>query len=268
MEEKEMKEGIVKHIVASSIEHAWYQALDKTMTEGRKYLIDAGSSEGEHRMSEKLIIEMHTPGARPLAPLMPEGSGISPPTTEEKVYAYLESLISPEKKTNQHYTYGQDLWWQVEEVIKYFKKYGFGTACCHMPVGRPESFFFYNRDVDYDEMIIVKDRSTGGVLWTRHITNSWNKNEKEEVSSQCLRGVDVWVEKGKIHFWCYFRSQDLWGGFPENYGGLQLLKEYMAGVLGIEDGPMISTSKDLHVYEYAWLTALMRIKKDEGILVR
>jgi thymidylate synthase len=255
-------EPIVKHVIATSIEHAWYSALDMVMTKGRKYLISSGSFEKTYRKTSPLVIEIHNPGTRPLAPLMPEGSSISPPTTEEAIHKYVESLISPEKQPGQHYTYGQDLSWQIEEVIKYFKKYGFNTACCQMPVGRPESIFFYNRDIDYDEMIIVKDRATGKVEWTRCISNSWNKDEKEEVSTQCLRSVDVWIENNKLYFWCYFRSQDLWGGFPENYGGLQLVKEYMAGMLGIEDGPMIASGKDIHVYEYAWLTAFMRLRKN------
>ena len=35
----------------------------------------------------------------------------------------------------------------------------------------------------------------------------------------------------------------------------------MAERIGIEDGPMIVSGKDLHVYEYAWLPAVMRLKK-------
>ena len=258
-----MFKPIVKQIIVSSIEHGWYMLLDSIITDGRKYKIEYGN---EYRLSGKFVVEMHIPGARPLAPIMPEGSAIFPPTTEEKIEEYFGDLISPDKKPNQHYSYGQDLSWQIEEVIKYFKKYGHNTACCQMPVGRPESFFFYSREVDYDEKIIVKERKTGELIWTKEITNTWNKNPKEEVSSQCLRSVDVWIENNKLHFWCYFRSQDAWGAFPENYGGLQLVKEYMADVLAVEDGPMIASAKDLHVYDYAWLTTLMRIKKEEGFL--
>ena len=57
---------------------------------------------------------------------------------------------------------------------------------------------------------------------------------------------------GKLHFIIYFRSWDLWAGFPTNLGGLQLLKEYMAKEIGVEDGEMICVSKGLHLYEHAW----------------
>lgn len=260
----EFFDEIVGHIIASTLEDGWYRALHKVMTEGEKYLIDAGSYEDTYRMKKPLVIEMHKPGARPLAPIMPEAlKHIAPPTTEEKIQEYFVSLITPHKKPDQHYTYGEDLWWQVEEVIKYFRKYGYGTACCHMVVGRPESFLFYNRELDYDEIILVRDRQTQKPLITRHITNSWNKDEKIEVSSQCLRGVDVWIQNGRLHFWCYFRSQDLWGGFPENYGGLQMLKEYIAEAIEVDDGPMVASGKDLHVYEHGWLMTLITLRKEK-----
>ncbi|MEK7657733.1 MAG: thymidylate synthase [Patescibacteria group bacterium] len=258
---------MVHHIVGSSISYCWYVALDKVITDGRKYKVEAGSFEGQHRLTLPLVIEIHKPWIRDLAVYIPEGSGIPPPTTEEKIYKYFESLITPDVAPDQHYTYGQDLWWQVEEVIAYFKKHGFGSACGHMIVGRPESLFHYNREVDLHEMILVTDRNTGKPLWSRYITNVWNKNEQVQVSSQCLRSIDCWVENGKLHFWIYFRSWDLRDGFPENVGGFQLLKEYMKDVLGLEDGPMIVSGKDVHVYEHGWHIVLNQLKKNEEILL-
>ena len=33
---------------------------------------------------------------------------------------------------------------------------------------------------------------------------------------------------------------------------IQLLKEYMSGEIGVEDGELVAMSKGLHLYEYAW----------------
>jgi len=44
----------------------------------------------------------------------------------------------------------------------------------------------------------------------------------------------------------------LWAGFPSNLAGIQLLKEYMASEIGVEDGEMVVMSKGLHIYEYCW----------------
>ena len=65
----------------------------------------------------------------------------------------------------------------------------------------------------------------------------------------CLRIIDTRVRYGKLHFILYFRSWDLWGGFPSNLGGLQLVKQYMAEEIGVEDGEIIAVSKGLHLYD-------------------
>ena len=44
-------------------------------------------------------------------------------------------------------------------------------------------------------------------------------------------------------------------------GGLQLVKQYMASEIGVEDGEIIACSKGLHLYEYSWELAQMRTKK-------
>jgi thymidylate synthase len=64
--------------------------------------------------------------------------------------------------------------------------------------------------------------------------------------------IDTRISEGKLHFVVYFRSWDLWGGFPANLAGIQILKEYMAGEIGVEDGELIAMSKGLHLYDYSW----------------
>lgn len=259
----------IAFIEATSLGDAWFQALYKIMTEGRKYLITKGSYEGIHRVGLPITINIQYPGTIPLAPIVPEG--IPAPTSESDIEQYASYLITPDKEPKEHYTYGEDLYWQIEWVIKHFKeakgeKEAYGTNHCYMTVGRPETLYFYDLDIDYSEFITVKDRQFGQIIWERYISNAWNQEPDVKPSSQCLRGIDTWIDEGKLHFWCYFRSWDLWGGFPVNLGGIQLVKEYMAGQIGIEDGPMIVSCKDLHVYEHTWVVALMRIMKDEKIL--
>ena len=55
----------------------------------------------------------------------------------------------------------------------------------------------------------------------------------------------------------------MWGGFPANLGGIQLLKEYIKDEIGIEDGEMIATSKGLHIYDYTFdLAKCLRMRDD------
>ena len=68
----------------------------------------------------------------------------------------------------------------------------------------------------------------------------------------CLRGIDTRIRYNKLNFVVYFRSWDLWAGFPSNLAAIQLLKEYMSSEIGVDDGEIIAISKGLHLYEYAW----------------
>jgi len=78
------------------------------------------------------------------------------------------------------------------------------------------------------------------------------------IPAPSLRFIDTRVSNGKLHFFPYFRSWDLWGGFPSNLAGLQMMKEYMAAEIGVEDGEMVVASKGLHLYDYSWDLARIR----------
>lgn len=47
-------------------------------------------------------------------------------------------------------------------------------------------------------------------------------------------------------------SWDLYGGFPANLAAIELMKQYCAGQIGVENGEIIASSKGLHLYSYVW----------------
>jgi thymidylate synthase len=126
--------------------------------------------------------------------------------------------MTSEKQQNEEYTYGEFLTPQIDEIIKRYKL-GFDTNQMCMTIGNRESI--YQKD------------------------------------PPCLRVVDTRIQDNKLNFVLYFRSWDLWGGFPTNLGGLQMLKEYMAKEINVEDGMIAAFSKGLHLYEHAWDLAKM-----------
>ena len=79
----------------------------------------------------------------------------------------------------------------------------------------------------------------------------------------CLRAIDTRIRYGKLHFVVYFRSWDLWAGFPSNLAAIQLLKEYMASEIGVDDGELIAVSKGLHLYDHSWQVAEMTAYPDQ-----
>jgi thymidylate synthase len=183
------------------------------MTKGYEYKIERGSFAGQKRKESGLIvIKVNNPGTRPLIPDVP--TGVPPPSTMEYIESYLPYLMTSQKAEGEEYTYGQYLEKQIPEVIKMYKEQGANTNQAYMTVGDGESIF--------------------------------------QVDPPCLRGIDTRIRDNKLHFVVYFRSWDLWAGFPSNLAGIQLLKEYMASEIGVEDGEIIAISKGLHLYEYAW----------------
>jgi len=80
----------------------------------------------------------------------------------------------------------------------------------------------------------------------------------------CLRHIDIRVRNEVLIFYPYFRSWDLWAGFPANLAAIAVLQKYMADEIGIGMGPMIASSKGLHIYGYADKLAQLRCHKDNS----
>ena len=211
----------ISNVEARDLSEAWFLCLRKTLTEGREYTIDKGSNVGRRRRELDFIaLQVRHPGIRPLIPDVP--MGVPPPSSMDYVENYLNYLMTSFKAADEQYTYGEDLEPQIEAVIKLYKRHGYNTNQGFMSVGSRES-------------IKLPD-------------------------PPCLRGIDTRILDGKLNFVVYFRSWDLWGGFPSNLAAIQLLKEYMASEIGVEDGELIALSKGLHLYDYTWELATICAK--------
>jgi thymidylate synthase len=60
---------------------------------------------------------------------------------------------------------------------------------------------------------------------------------------------------------CYFRSWDLWAGFPTNLGGIEFLKRLVSEETGLKNGPMFAYSAGAHIYGYQEELARLRTLK-------
>jgi thymidylate synthase len=203
----------VTTIDARDIPEAWFHCLRNVLEKGYEYTIDRGSFVGQQRKElDLVVVQIRQPYIRPLVPDVPQG--VSPPTTIEYVESYLPYLMTSYREEQEDYTYGEDLESQIPEIINMYKESGYNTNQAFMAVGSRESI---------------------------HLSDP-----------PCLRGIHTRVRYGKFHFVVYFRSWDLWGGFPSNLAGLQIMKEYMAGEIGVEDGELICLSSGMHLYEHTW----------------
>jgi len=219
-------------IEATTLDDAWHQAIFNLFEYGDRYLIHQGSYAGSERVEfDFVVIRIKAPGEEPRLPKIPEQLRIPPPVSEQYVVNYFNDyIIGGKKAAGEDYTYGErlmkaekkdgTLFSQVDEAIKRYKSDGFGTNQIILQVGQPSD-------------LLLDD-------------------------PPCLRHIDTKIRNDTLHFFPYFRSWDLWGGFPANLAALQLLKEYMAAEIGINDGEIIAASKGLHIYKHVEELAKLR----------
>lgn len=218
-------------INATTLPDAWFQALYNIFDHGRLYTIDRGSFEGQKRLEYPYItIHIKNPGVRPLLPEIPEGLNIPAPVSQDYLDQYMPYLMSSELQDNEQYTYGQYLEYQIAKVIKMYKEQGPNTNQACMTLGDMYSI--------------------------------------DQADPPCWKLADTRIINNKLHFVIYFRSNDLYSGFPCNLAGIQLLKEYMASEIGVEDGEIIYSSKGLHLYDYQFDLALCRTGRDKNDIPR
>jgi thymidylate synthase len=204
----------ITHIEARDLEDAWRQAIRAALINGRTYEITHGSFEGHQRKEIEFVIgRIRHPGSRPIVPMMP--IGLPQPTDMKYVEEYKRRyLMSSIKSPNEQYTYGEDLEPQFMAIAKMYTEGGYGTNQATMTIGSRESV--------------------------------------KLADPPCLRIIDTRVQDGRLHFFVYFRSWDLWGGFPSNMAAIQLMKEDLAQLINVEDGELLFASKGLHLYDHHW----------------
>ncbi|MBA7561813.1 Thymidylate synthase [subsurface metagenome] len=210
-------------IEARDLSEAWFLCLRKVLSEGCEYKIERGSYAGQLRKELEFgVIRVMHPGTRPIIPDVP--LGVPPPSSMEYIESYLPYLMTAHKKEGEQYTYGQYLEGQIAEVIRMYQEDGYNTNQAFMAVGDSHSIFLSD--------------------------------------PPCLRLIDTRVRDNKLHFVVYFRSWDLWAGFPSNLAAIQLLKEYMSSEIGVGDGEIVAMSKGLHLYQYSWELAKIAARVD------
>jgi thymidylate synthase len=226
-------------IIAEHLDDAWHQAIRQCFQFGHEYRVNHGSYAGQLRYEFDFVDILVKRPWEQLIPLLPEGLSIPPPASREQIETYMaDYLYADALSPNEDYRYGERLVApkfrrvsrpdlskrhvvegdpvvmgvnQVAEVIRIYREGGFGTNQCTMEIASPND-------------ILLMD-------------------------PPCCRLIDTRVRYDRLHFIIYFRSWDLYAGFPVNLGGMELLKQMMADEIGVKNGSMVVVSKGLHIYE-------------------
>jgi thymidylate synthase len=198
---------------------AWYTILRELCLHGSIYKIDRGSFVGQQRLELDFLAMTIKEPSLEMVPIMPSGSGIPPVTDWNTIQDYLCYLMTDAKQVNEQYTYGERIAPQIPVVIEMLRSTPYTNQAC-MEIGQPSD-------------IILPD-------------------------PPCLRVVKFKVREGALHMTTYWRSWDLWGAFPTNMGGLQLMKQYIADEVGVRDGNIYLVSDGLHLYSHCFELAEKR----------
>jgi thymidylate synthase len=252
---------------ARDLPDLWFQAVHDILEQGRRFTIDRGSYAGQTRLEYDYFMGyVRFPGTQPLLPDIPPSCGIPNPVEEAYIYggdgyerSYIEYLMTGHKETGESYTYGERLtraplsghklnWWQASNTDIIDRREVDGKIVFE------ENGQLYLNQIEWiiDTYRRYGERNNQMVLQVAHPT------DMTLVDPPCLRHIDTRIQDGSLHFLVYFRSWDLWGGFPANLAGIQNLKQYMADSIGVKDGGMIVESKGLHLYGYAEDLAKLR----------
>jgi thymidylate synthase len=231
-------------LLAKTISDAWFQLIynifDKTYSQN----IQKGSFENEqYRLQYPgIAVYIEHPNCD-IVPVIPPGLGIPSPTTMEYIEDYfVHYLMNPELSENETYTYASRIQHsmpeggtQLERVIKMLRETPL-TNQAVIEVGTPDDL-----DICY--------------------------GKDGKLDPPCLRLIDFKaIPSGDdlaLTVSVYFRSWDLWAGFPTNLGGIELLKQLVASEAGLKNGPMYAYSSGAHIYGYQEEIARLRTLKSK-----
>jgi len=260
----------IHRIDARDLPDLWFQAVHDILDKGSRFIIDRGSYAGQTRLEYDYFMgHVKYPGTLPLIPDIPPSCGIPNPVEEAYIFggegynrSYVEYLMTGHKEPGESYTYGERLtrvpvsgdklrWWKEKnrDIIEERDVDG--------KVVFEENGSVYLNQIEWiiDTYKRFGSRNNQMVLQVAH------PSDVTLLDPPCLRSIDTRIQDETLHFMVYFRSWDLWGGMPANLAGIQNLKEYMAGEIGVKDGEMIVESKGLHLYGYAEELAKLRCLK-------
>ncbi len=216
---------------AKTISDAWFQLIYNIFDRSYTQKIQKGSFEKEqYRLQYPSIAVFIEHPSEDMVPVIPPALGIPSPTTMEYIEDYFAAyLMDPQLSENETYKYASRIQHpmpkggtQLDRVIEMLKNTPL-TNQAIVEIGSPD---------DHDVCI----------------------GNDGKLDPPCLRLLDFKaVPQGDelvLSISCYFRSWDLWAGFPTNLGGLELLKRYVADEAGLKSGPLYAYSAGAHIYGY------------------
>jgi thymidylate synthase len=244
-----------RSITATDLPDAWFQTVYDCLEHGRKREINEGSFAGGDNFRlefDFIAIRIINPGYpkdrqsdEDLLPKIPVQYGLPDPVSPGYLASYVPYLLTGEIAEGESYTYGSRLsCYETDNfppnmaLVKDYFRDQYNTL-------QTENSYFIDQ-VGY----MIDTYKTGKYYNNQMILQVAEPSDIILKDPPCLRHIDTKIVDGKLHFFPYFRSWDIFSGLPANLAVIQILKEYMASEIGIGDGEIIATSKGAHLYNH------------------
>jgi thymidylate synthase len=266
MRKKEKEKRMINIFLESrDLPDLWFQTIYSILENGRLYTINRGSYAGQKRLEfDHFSALIKYPGTQPLLPQIPEHYNIPNPVSDDYLYGtgeknqrgYLEYIMSPTILPNESYTYGSRLTqFPIEYPIENFNTNEFQYILIHemnelinQKIVKIIDGKYYLNQIEF-------------IIWC-YREKGFNNNQMilqvakpDDILIQdppCLRDIQCKIINNKLVFYVNFRSWEIHNGLPANLAAIQLMKEYMADSIEVEDGEMYIMSKGAHLYDYSF----------------
>jgi thymidylate synthase len=226
-------------LTAKTISDAWFQLIYNLFDNAYVQKIQRGSFENEqYRLQYPGIAVYIEHPYYDMIPTMPPNSGIPAPTTMEYIEDYFVNyLMDPELAENETYKYAS----RIHNI---------------MLKGRTQ----FERVIDMLQKTPLTNQAVIEIATPDDLDICYGNDGK--LDPPCLRLLDFKVipvnNELMLTVSAYFRSWDLWAGFPTNLGGIELLKQFVASETHLKNGPIYAYSAGAHIYGYQEEIARLR----------
>jgi thymidylate synthase len=242
-------------IRGTNLPDIWHQAVYKIVEEGRDFTIDQGSFAGQKRKEfDYITLHATCPGTGELLPKLNPALNLDDPCSQNFLDQYLPYLMTDEEKENESYTYGQRITHVKlnDDYTRYINPHTEQILIKDIEIWEQDNIISNNNKNFFLSQLelMIWTYKNKGYRNNQMILQVGQPSDMMLQDPPCLRHIDTRIQDGKLHFFPYFRSWDLWGGMPANLAAIELMKQYAAAEIGVENGEIIASSKGCHIYSY------------------
>ncbi len=237
-------------IEAVTISDAWFQLIynvfDPIFTYEQEIQRGSYANDQIRRQFYSATINIKRPWEDRI-PKMPDGMNIPPPCDEKYVDTeyFPNYLMNPNLAPNETYKYSTRIFANMEH-----------GEICELRSGKTGT--------QVDRVVEMLRETPQTNQATIEIGSPYDldicKDLVGHCDPPCLRLISFKVLPGNfLQMAVYFRSWDLWAGFPANLAGLELFREWIMEETGLLNGPLVAYSDGLHLYKMYEEVAKIRL---------